>query len=330
MKKELLSTMLIISVCFTVIAQNNLIQMNSSKILMGQGSINDVPAVDRMLIQNLTEAQTTIRILNKAATTSFAPTLAVSKDFGASGTNSAIWGTVYNTTPVSTLGAYGLYISAGNGMSGYNSAIFAFLRGSNNGSAIWAASDQYASPLITGGKFAGYFMGRTYISERLGIGTTNPAYTLDVYGTIAVSGAMIHSSDARLKANIADLGNSSSQIGKLRPVTYNFKSDDDAQQYDMLKKSAVADTGRVVINNDDLRKYFALEEKKNDGRKHIGFIAQEFREVFPELVYEDEKGMLGIDYVSLIPILVETIQELTKRLEAVENKQNPGIVKEKQ
>ncbi len=321
MKKVFLSTMFIISVCFTIIAQNNMMQMNNSKILIGQGSINDVPAGDRMLIQNLTEAQTTIRILNKVATTSFAPTLAVSKDFGTSGTNSAIWGTVYNTTPVSTLGAYGLYISAGNGMSGYNSAIFAFLRGSNDGSAIWAASDQYASPFITGGKFAGYFMGRTYISERLGIGQTSPSYTLDVSGTIRCT-SLTQTSDLRAKTNIADLGSKIQQVRQLRAVKYNLL--DDEVQLRSGQAKAVADTGKTVT---DMRRYLALEEKKDKDREHIGFIAQEFKTVFPELVYEDEKGVLSIDYLSLIPILVETIQELNKRLEAVENKQ-PGIVKE--
>ena len=71
-----------------------------------------------------------------------------------------------------------------------------------------------------------------------------------------------------------------------------------------------------------MRKYLGMGEKRDVNRKHIGFIAQEVKQVYPELVYEDEKGMLGIDYVSLIPVLVETIQELTKRLEAIENKNN--------
>jgi len=110
---------------------------------------------------------------------------------------------------------------------------------------------------------------------------------------------------------VQGLKSSMELIAKLRPVTYNFKPDDYAEYYDFLRESGVLDS--VVINNDDdLRKYFSLGEPRDVERKHIGFLAQELREIFPELVYEDNKGSLSIDYISLIPVLVGTIQELNK------------------
>ncbi|MCC7331265.1 MAG: tail fiber domain-containing protein [Flavobacteriales bacterium] len=45
-----------------------------------------------------------------------------------------------------------------------------------------------------------------------------------------------------------------------------------------------------------------------DNRKHFGFIAQEVKEIFPELVYEDDERYLGIDYIGFIPILIEQIK----------------------
>ncbi len=50
-----------------------------------------------------------------------------------------------------------------------------------------------------------------------------------------------------------------------------------------------------------------------------GFIAQELREVFPELVDENEEGYLNIDYVGLIPVLVEAIKELEAKIIIIEN-----------
>ena len=54
---------------------------------------------------------------------------------------------------------------------------------------------------------------------------------------------------------------------------------------------------------------------------HFGFIAQDVRDIFPELVREEKDGFLGLEYQSLIPLLVEQVkrQDSTiKNLIAVE------------
>ncbi len=48
--------------------------------------------------------------------------------------------------------------------------------------------------------------------------------------------------------------------------------------------------------------------QKLDGRQ-IGLIAQDVREIVPELVKEDEDGFLKIDYPHLTSILVEAVKE---------------------
>ena len=61
---------------------------------------------------------------------------------------------------------------------------------------------------------------------------------------------------------------------------------------------------------------------------HLGFIAQELKEVLPELVFhDDESGYYGIrNYHQMMPILTEAIKaldqentELENRLEALKN-----------
>ena len=64
-------------------------------------------------------------------------------------------------------------------------------------------------------------------------------------------------------------------------------------------------------------------------KKRIGFIAQEFLEVFPSLVKpywhtmpeDDKEGIerLSIKQGSLIPILVKAIQELSAKVTALES-----------
>ena len=84
-------------------------------------------------------------------------------------------------------------------------------------------------------------------------------------------------SDIRLKKNIEPLKSSLDIINKLNPITYNWKDD-------------------------------------TMPKKQIGFIAQEMREIIPELVEEvDENKHLGITTTGLIPFLVKSIQELSEQ-----------------
>lgn len=55
-------------------------------------------------------------------------------------------------------------------------------------------------------------------------------------------------------------------------------------------------------------------------RMHYGLDVNQLKESFPELVYEQENGTVGINYVELIPVLVQTINELNARVQTLEGK----------
>ena len=63
-----------------------------------------------------------------------------------------------------------------------------------------------------------------------------------------------------------------------------------------------------------LEKILKLEAKSfnyiGNDTKHIGYIAQEVKEIVPEVVTEDEKGTLYVSYSEIIPLLSEAIKEL--------------------
>ena len=68
---------------------------------------------------------------------------------------------------------------------------------------------------------------------------------------------------------------------------------------------------------------FNWREKLN-GKYDIGFIAQEMKEIAPELVSEvvglhGEDSHLAVDYTKVVPILVESIKELKEELDGIRN-----------
>jgi hypothetical protein len=55
-------------------------------------------------------------------------------------------------------------------------------------------------------------------------------------------------------------------------------------------------------------------------KEQIGLIAQEVKEVFPEIIEISESGILGLRYTELIPVLVKAIQELKTEINILKNK----------
>ena len=100
---------------------------------------------------------------------------------------------------------------------------------------------------------------------------------------------IIQTSDGRFKKNVAELGYGLSTIMKLRPVSYNWK------------------------------------DAANPDRK-IGFIAQEVKEVVPEVVHtgNDAQQSLGINYSELTSVLVKAMQEQQAQIEELK-KENAEI-----
>lgn len=92
-------------------------------------------------------------------------------------------------------------------------------------------------------------------------------------------------SDERYKKNIKHITNSLDLINQLNGVSYNFKSDN------TLKSSG---------------------KTKNTS----GFIAQEVEKVLPSVVFTDDSlGYKTIDYIQILPYVVESLKELNNKLD---------------
>lgn len=123
--------------------------------------------------------------------------------------------------------------------------------------------------------------------------TDQGAYNLQVNGTgVWAAGAYVNGSDSRIKKNVQELPPALETVEKLRPVTFEYRTD----------------IGYT-----------------NDKGVHLGFIAQELQQVlegkdYANTVVRDDGKYLSVAYQSLVPMLVKAVQELTERVKQLENK----------
>lgn len=60
--------------------------------------------------------------------------------------------------------------------------------------------------------------------------------------------------------------------------------------------------------------------KDNTDKQHIGLIAQEVQQYFPEVVSEDKDGYLSLDYAKLTSVIFRVLKDVIDRLNKLENK----------
>ncbi|MDP2888018.1 MAG: tail fiber domain-containing protein [Bacteroidota bacterium] len=129
------------------------------------------------------------------------------------------------------------------------------------------------------------------------LGTSSKRFAL-LYADHVIARAVTTTSDESVKTNIKTLENALVKITKLRGVRYDIKPD--------------------YFKVSDAKMKEALEQ---EGKNEIGFLAQELKEVFPEVVFLDTTSNLySVSYTSLIPILVEAMKEQQTQIEELKSK----------
>ena len=135
------------------------------------------------------------------------------------------------------------------------------------------------------------------------------------------SQGVLLSSDERFKENIRDLGGALDIVGNLHSVSYNYKS-----PHNYTFNSDIP-SGATEKDRQDVEKearFYNELENDNKNREHYGFLAQEVQQVLPDLVTTDKDGFMYVDYIGLIPVLVNAIQELQGELAELKG-ENPMV-----
>ena len=130
---------------------------------------------------------------------------------------------------------------------------------------------------------------RSHTTTRFIFNSNGTAYAGDSWTTI---------SDKRVKKDIKDIPYGLDEINKLEPKIFT--------RYD----GDFDDEGNVVLDG--------------DGKKQIGFIAQEIKEVVPEMIANQNQdlteGFYVMDDGKLTSVLVKAVQELSQKNEALEKR----------
>ncbi len=131
---------------------------------------------------------------------------------------------------------------------------------------------------------------------------TDPRYTaarysmnggaarLELFGNAFINGVAI-TSDSRLKKDILPMTNATEIIKQLKPVTYNYKTEE-------FKEFGLPRTFQY------------------------GFLAQEVEKVMPSAVLESGTGYKAINYTMLIPVLTNALQDALKKIDELDAKLN--------
>jgi len=120
---------------------------------------------------------------------------------------------------------------------------------------------------------------------RVGINDGTPDYTLDVYGNVSnisiyASHDIAAYSDARVKDEIETIPNALDKVNKLRGVT------------------------------------FVRTDEGSTDKRMMGVIAQEVKDILPEVVNERESdGHYSVSYGNMVGVLIEAIKELKAEVE---------------
>lgn len=156
---------------------------------------------------------------------------------------------------------------------------------------------KYYYPESITGFYAGYFYGPVKMTGDL----TVP----NVYTT----------SDSRLKENIVPLNETDDSgvqtlenILNMNVVEYNYK-DTEAEN---LEKASNADIPEGVKSSIETIKKNNAEMAS---KRHIGLIAQELKEIYPDMVQEGQDGYLAVNYSELVPVLIRSIQVLKQEVD---------------
>ena len=135
--------------------------------------------------------------------------------------------------------------------------------------------------------------------------TTNATATSNTYaiyanGRASGTGAWVGSSDARLKKDIQPLTGALDKVLKLRGVSFYWKNPEE-----------MAAAKGISVESLDYG---------YDSFKHIGVIAQELEQEYPELVNTDGDGFKSVEYSTLGPILIEAVKEQQQIIEGQQAK----------
>jgi hypothetical protein len=277
-------------------SQAQILVENSGKVAVGVSYDSSNPLLSKFAINSRGDAQTlatfTSTNLNNGVLITRTGGSPYTSHYALRVENNDVWGltqnygiytNAINSYPISDWSqSFGIYAIAGNCATA-NYGVCGKLGGTQKGSGVYGTNGDIVE-LDQGEQYAGYFNGDLKLTGTL--------FVPQIYWT----------SDFRLKENIESIDEGClSNIRRMNVVRYNLKQ----REVNILdsmesKKGLLYDPKSPLLT-----------------KKHYGLIAQELQEIYPDLVTEGKDGYLSINYMEIIPLLIQSIQELETKVEAL-------------
>ena len=151
-------------------------------------------------------------------------------------------------------------------------------------------------------------------SGQVGIGTSSPTsgYILDVNGNLKV-GSNIYTS-----GNVTSYDLDATYVDGYQGDFYNVYYNNLYSSSDKRLKSNIEED---VASHEEIYKiktYNYQFKDDNEGRTRHGVMAQDIREILPELVSTDQDGYLAVNYVDMIPLMLRAIQDQKQTIDALQ------------
>ncbi len=190
---------------------------------------------------------------------------------------------------------------------------------SNKGAAVYgtvSAFDFMGTSLNQA--YAGYFAGDTYVRGYF-------TATSGINGTLLTNARTVDStpdittnpfSDRRVCRGLADLTIHTYFISQPER-TGSIPDEMNPQIMEELLGSNESLKGMASTRHSEPVPYV---EQQIYSKQHYGIDVNQLEQAFPDLVYEQEDGTKSINYVEMVPILVQAINELNAKIEMLENR----------
>lgn len=191
--------------------------------------------------------------------------------------------------------SFGVIGNAGYSSSGYNYGVFGNLLGNSYGAAVYGSTTSHEAGTYVDGRYAGYFRGDVKVTG-----------SVRVLGTL--NGMTLNTAPAPSNCTLFNEENEEgalTAISRLSATTY-FKDAHTKGTGDTPEQADSTSTEMDIVTK---------LQAQDLSKEHYGLDIKSLEETLPNLVYENEDGTKSINYIEIIPLLVQSINELKARLE---------------
>ncbi len=196
--------------------------------------------------------------------------------------------------------SYGVMGTAGHGGNGWNFGVFGRLQNSY-GAGIYGSAITNDWGRNISDPYAGYFNGNVQV---LG----NVQATGSVSG-ILLGASVSPTSSVSILADDIKSESVSDKMANLSVVSYY-------KEQPMVLTENLKESEEVVPN------WISEIELQSLSKKHYALSAEELEDVFPELVYTNADKSKSINYVEMIPLLLQSINELRSEVAKLKEENN--------